>query len=1030
MRLTKIMPVVQLALILAVPFICMGDHEPRPLPQMSPPAPAKPNQVYYGTLSAPNGFPKGVLQDILLYDGEQRIPLDLRSPAGFIDGDPSLFDGDPATELDTKDKTVSFRLLMNPKATDVVIRTTDAKQLKGVTLLLKSPRWRTICEADLGMLAVEPPAPAYRINLASGNVTLLTQSPNVELYHHPELRELIKGHTVAVDALPALAPGQGVAVEFERTAFEITPKENNEIFGLKVGKYPFSIKGHTVLSTPDGEKHRIKRAMGKAPVKITLMLVRSSTGDKITWFVFGQRHDVYGETLLPERTSTILPLDLILKSFGKDPLKAVAAQVGKPVGGLARLPVADPCQEETLSETLYDWNPDRLRENALERYGKELPVMMLEREYGAMTPKELQDFKAYARNFPLPTSNKDNKIIFGAEQGARGIYFTLMLSQDDELRTILERWADSILEHRNGGKHCRHPLIPRNAINPDFRPDPERPGWPGWLNRYYLNGEPIASELLNGSPLIPLVCYADYVTAHSNVWNKPSNTPGMTQLEKALFFIREAEKTVDDSIRYYVDPETARITMPWNRYAAFIDVCIMLEEIYDRMQGSHREFNHPERAALYHKIAAAYVNFILDPAAGYKRSYLRKNGRLVPVLDFPYACTDVGWGSASEKTGYSFLDFTPFAAAYYSGRYTDVMTDARAFELAYNFRYRMYLGRNAEGEKLVAGNLNGRGGIQPGHLSYPMLWTAAYLPELYDIFAEDAIATECGLHGGGEWMMLRQKLLGQGLDEPGKRSAPTVEIVADRKSGIAIGEPVTLTAVGSGNVSYAWDVNRDGTIDYTTREITHCFAEQDLHAVTVRAHDESGHWGAAMETVVVNGMKAGTGVGSLHVSAWTKGLDGTDLGKFQALENYPAQPDLNMEATALDTDGIAGLDKKEHADVGLLFEGYLHPSVSGEYMFYVSTHYQGQLYLSTDDSPDKVQSLCGVYSWNPQGYYFYQWRQPSKPVYLHAGEKYYLKAVARINMQSPDQHLSYAWKLKDSPALPVPIEGEYLSPVK
>ncbi|MDF7822752.1 PKD domain-containing protein [Pontiellaceae bacterium B12227] len=1026
--MTKIMSGVQLAFIFAVPFICFGNHEPRPLPQMARPAPAKPDRVYYGALSAPRGFPKGVLQDILLYDGERPIPLNLRSPAGFVDGDPSLFDGDPATALDTKDKAVSFRLLMNPKATDVVIRTTDAKKLKGVTLLLKSPRWRTMYEADLGVLAAEPSAPAYRINLASGNVTPLKQSPTVELYHHPELRELIKGHAATVNALPTLAPGQGIAVEFERNAFEITPKENNETFGLKVGEYIFSIKGHTVLSTPDGKQHRIKRAMGKAPVKITLMLVRSSTGDTITWFVFGQRHDVYGETLLPEGTSTVLPLGLILKSLGKEPLTAVAAQVGKPVGGLARLPVADPYQEETLSETLYDWNLDRLRKNALEKQGKELPVLRLERQYGAMTEKELQDFKAYARNFPLPTSNNNNKIIFGAEQGARGIYFTLMLSQDDELRGILERWADSILEHRNGGKHCRHPLIPRNAINSDFKPDSERPGWPGWLNRYYFNGQPAASELLNGSPLIPMVFYADYVTAHSNVWNKPSNTPGMTQLEKALFFIREAEKTVDDSIQQYVDPETARITMPWNRYAAFIDVCITLEEIYDRMQDTHRELDNPERAALYHKIAAAYVDFILDPAAGYKRSYLRKNGKLVPVLDFPYACTDVGWGSASEMTGYSFLDFTPFATAYYSGRYPDVMTDARAFELAYNFRYRMYLGRNAEGKKLVAGNLNGRGGIKPGHLSYPMLWTAAFLPELYDIFAEDATAAECGLHGGGEWTMLRQKLLEQGLDEPGKRSAPTVEIVADRKSGVAIGEPVTLTAAGSGHVSYAWDVNRDGTTDYTTREITHCFTEQDLHAVTVRAYDENGHWGAAMETVVVNGMKAGTGTGSLHVSAWTEGLDGTDLGKFQALEKVPAQPDLEMEATALDTDGFAELTQGNHADVGLLFEGYLHPSVSGDYVFYVSTHNQAELSLSTDESPENMRSICGVYSWNPQGYYFYQWRQSSKPVYLEAGEKYYLKAVARINMQSPDQHLSYAWKLKDSPALPVPIEGEYLSP--
>ena len=96
--------------------------------------------------------------------------------------------------------------------------------------------------------------------------------------------------------------------------------------------------------------------------------------------------------------------------------------------------------------------------------------------------------------------------------------------------------------------------------------------------------------------------------------------------------------------------------------------------------------------------------------------------------------------------------------------------------------------------------------------------------------------------------------------------------------------------------------------------------------------------------------------------------------------------------------------------------GYLIPSDTDNYTFYITADDQGEFWLSTDESPDH-QTLCvKVDVPSKKG----QWdkdKRKSKPVSLVKGRRYSVKGLLREGEKG--DHFAVAWSLtaKDSPAL-------------
>lgn len=104
--------------------------------------------------------------------------------------------------------------------------------------------------------------------------------------------------------------------------------------------------------------------------------------------------------------------------------------------------------------------------------------------------------------------------------------------------------------------------------------------------------------------------------------------------------------------------------------------------------------------------------------------------------------------------------------------------------------------------------------------------------------------------------------------------------------------------------------------------------------------------------------------------------------------------------------------------------GYVCAPATGDYTFWIASDNHGELWLSIDETPEKIIKVAGAYDWtNPQ-----EWEkfatQKSGPIYLIAGQKYYVETIHR-EVDGGD-NLAVGWQLPDQ-TLERPIASNRLS---
>ena len=106
--------------------------------------------------------------------------------------------------------------------------------------------------------------------------------------------------------------------------------------------------------------------------------------------------------------------------------------------------------------------------------------------------------------------------------------------------------------------------------------------------------------------------------------------------------------------------------------------------------------------------------------------------------------------------------------------------------------------------------------------------------------------------------------------------------------------------------------------------------------------------------------------------------------------------------------------------------GYVYPPATGEYRFWIASDDSSELWLGTNASPESSRKIAVV---EPNKWtVLHEWNrfpsQGSEPVFLKAGEKYYLEAVHEQGLFW--NHLEVAWQ---GPGMArTIIEGGFLSP--
>ena len=162
------------------------------------------------------------------------------------------------------------------------------------------------------------------------------------------------------------------------------------------------------------------------------------------------------------------------------------------------------------------------------------------------------------------------------------------------------------------------------------------------------------------------------------------------------------------------------------------------------------------------------------------------------------------------------------------------------------------------------------------------------------------------------------------------------------------------------------------------------------------------------------------GRGTILREYWSN-LEGNNVGELTLHTNYPDQPSGHDFVSRLASPTNWGRNS------GARFRGYLYPSKTGVYTFWITAKESAQLTLSSDEDPDHAELIASLHqSAAPGDWDKYPW-QKSDPIRLQAGRKYYLEVLHKADEQGGD-HCSVAWQPPSGKREVIP--GEFLSPLK
>jgi hypothetical protein len=160
-----------------------------------------------------------------------------------------------------------------------------------------------------------------------------------------------------------------------------------------------------------------------------------------------------------------------------------------------------------------------------------------------------------------------------------------------------------------------------------------------------------------------------------------------------------------------------------------------------------------------------------------------------------------------------------------------------------------------------------------------------------------------------------------------------------------------------------------------------------------------------------------TVTGSILRQWWT-GISGTAISSLTSNANYPNNPTGSGQLTSLEA-------PTNWADnYGTRIRGYIHPTASGSYTFWVAGDDNTELYLSTSDNPASATRIAYVNGWTNSREWNKYSTQQSATINLVAGQKYYIEVLHKE--ATGGDNIAVAWQ---GPGITQQvIAGNYLSP--
>jgi hypothetical protein len=162
---------------------------------------------------------------------------------------------------------------------------------------------------------------------------------------------------------------------------------------------------------------------------------------------------------------------------------------------------------------------------------------------------------------------------------------------------------------------------------------------------------------------------------------------------------------------------------------------------------------------------------------------------------------------------------------------------------------------------------------------------------------------------------------------------------------------------------------------------------------------------------------------------------GSTVDDLRAFANYPASPDEIHYVPRFEIPPAKYvLGNSGGLALGERLSGFIVPAETANYVFYLSANEAGELWLSTDADPAKLQLIAqGAVNYPARTY---DTNTPSAPIHLVAGQRYYVQALEKTDGTASngaggegEESMAVAWTKQNDPPpayQAAPIPGQFL----
>jgi YVTN family beta-propeller protein len=205
-------------------------------------------------------------------------------------------------------------------------------------------------------------------------------------------------------------------------------------------------------------------------------------------------------------------------------------------------------------------------------------------------------------------------------------------------------------------------------------------------------------------------------------------------------------------------------------------------------------------------------------------------------------------------------------------------------------------------------------------------------------------------------------------------------------------------------------------IDSATGLISGSLTTVESPTVTVIAADTNS--AVASMSFTWNVLLSGDGMGQV-LREWWNGVSGNSITELTSQPDYPDSPAGSELLGSFE--GPVNWSN----NYGTRMRGYIHAPVSGDYLFWIASDDEGELWLSTDTTAANSTLIASVPGWSNSR----QWNkfpeQQSLAVTLQAGQAYYIEALQKEG--GGGDNLAVAWQVPEGNGASV-ISGIYMTP--